>query len=180
MFLMKILKIFLVLLTALFLGGCGKGPGYPGQLSANGSKGPPPSPSRYRSELAIVRNGKFKKQNILNRKERDLFWKLVNYCRDKQLMVFAQVSLGELLSSDGKEYWAINSKRVDFCITGKNFDPIAVIEFQGPGHINATSEERDEIKRAAVEGAGIYFIAINDGDENSVSEILNSYFVETS
>jgi hypothetical protein len=53
--------------------------------------------------------------------------------------------------------------------------PIAVVEYQGSGHKNSTSDERDAVKRAAVENADMHFIEINVGEERQAHEILERY-----
>lgn len=164
----------------LFLTGCNEGgfnTTHPGQTYSPSS--PKPTPDFYKNEVAVVRRSKFKKQRLLNLKEEELFWKLVKLCNEKSLRVFPQVSLGEMLSAEDNEaYRRINSKRVDFCITDKKFLPIAVVEYHGSGHKNETSDERDKVKKVAVEMAGIEYIAISDGQEYQVnkylSEALNS------
>jgi hypothetical protein len=54
--------------------------------------------------------------------------------------------------------------------------PVAVVEYQGSGHANNTSEERDAIKREATEIAKMYYIEIHVGSENNINDILNSHF----
>ena len=172
---MKMMTKFLPLLIILFLTGCS-----PSQNSTNSTNLltplQPPTPERYQQELEVVRRGSFKKKRLLNRSEEDVYWKLVNYCKERNLKVFAQVSLGEILSADSENYRYINSKRVDFCITNSNLMPVAVVEYQGSGHANSTSEERDAIKREATEIAKMYYIEIHVGSENNISDILNSHF----
>ena len=164
------------LLLVVFLTGCS-----PSNQSTNAANQiaplQPPTPERYQQELEIVRRGSFKKKRLLNRSEEDVYAKLLDYCNERNLHVFAQVSLGEILSADSANYRFINSKRVDFCITNSNLMPIAVVEYQGSGHTNSTSEERDAIKRQATEIAQMHYIEIHVGAENQVGEILNSYFV---
>lgn len=138
---------------------------------------PAPTPERYRQELEIVRRGNFKRQRLLNKSEESLYWRLEDYCSQNDLKLFAQVSLGEILTTRREDYRFVNSKRVDFCITDSNLMPIAVVEYQGSGHKNSTSNERDAVKRAAVENADVLFIEINVGEERQAHEILSRYLV---
>jgi len=124
-----------------------------------------------------VRRGKFKKKRLMNKSEEHIYWKLVGYCKNRNLNVFTQVSLGEILNANSEHYRYINAKRVDFCITDRNFMPVAVVEYQGSGHFNETYQERDAIKRQAVESAGLFYIPLHVGEEENVVNILESHFV---
>lgn len=166
------LKYSLFIVVILLLSGCSNSKHLQSNSGSLLTPPVPPTPARYRQELEVVRRGKFKKMRVLNRKEEQVYWNLMDYCNQKNYKLFAQVSLGEILSSSGEEYRYINSKRVDFCITDKSFYPIAVVEYQGSGHHNETSEERDSVKREAVEKAGISYISLNVGRENDVEEEL--------
>lgn len=169
------LKYSLLIVVVLLLSGCSNGKQLQGNSGSLLTPSVPPTPARYRQELEVVRRGKFKKMRVLNKKEEQVYWNLMDYCNQKSYKVFAQVSLGEILSSPGEEYRYINSKRVDFCISDRNFYPVAVVEYQGSGHHNETSEERDIVKREAVEKAGITYISLNVGRENDVEEELQSH-----
>jgi len=166
------MKFSFLLLVILLLSGCSPNQQQSGQSGSLLSSSPPPTPERYRQELEVVRRGNFKKKRMLNKKEETVYGNLMTCCNERKLNVFAQVSLGEILASGGEEYRYINSKRVDFCITDKRFYPIAVVEYQGSGHVNETSKERDRIKREAVENAGIAYISLEVGQENDVQEVL--------
>ena len=85
--------------------------------------------------------------------------------------VFPQVSLGQIIRTSAPDEWqadhahrAINSKRCDLLIADRNGNPVAVLEYQGSGHdVGGTAKRRDEIKRIALERAGVRFIEIQDG-----------------
>lgn len=171
------MKSSVLLVVVVLLSGCSKSPSQGAQSGSLLSTSPPPTPARYRQELEVVRRGNFKKRRILNKKEEEVYWELVKYCKQNNLKVFAQVSLGEIVSSGGEEYRYVNSKRVDFCITDRGFYPIAVVEYQGSGHMNETSEERDGVKREAVENAGITYVSLNVGSEHRVAEELQDHGV---
>ena len=82
--------------------------------------------------------------------------------------VFPQVSLGQIIRANANLGWhadqahrAINSKRCDLLIADRTGNPIAVLEYQGTGHnIGGTAVRRDEIKRIALERAGIRYVEI--------------------
>jgi Protein of unknown function (DUF2726) len=85
--------------------------------------------------------------------------------------VFPQVSLGEIMQNDpasGSEgqdaYNAINCKRCDLLLTDRRGFPVAVLEYQGSGHgIGSTAGQRDDIKRQALERAGVRYREVREG-----------------
>lgn len=171
-------KLLPLLLLVFFVSGCS--PSNQGGTQASSTTIAPipaPTPERYRQELEIVRRGNFKKQRLLNKSEESLYWRLEDYCSQNNFQIFAQVSLGEILSTRTEDYRFVNSKRVDFCITDSNLMPVAVVEYQGSGHKNNTSDERDAVKRAAVENANVFYIEINVGEERQAHEILDRYLM---
>lgn len=119
--------------------------------------------------LKIALSNKYEKQRLYNKTEEEVFKLLVQliYTHAKgQYKVNGQTSLGELLKTNNKyAFNVINYKRVDFCIIDKNYLPVAVIEVNGTGHYQNNALERDEIKRAAVESAGIKYIAIRENED---------------
>ncbi len=119
----------------------------------------------YEKEVAVTRREKYKTQALLNQSEKSLYWKLVRICRNSNHMIFPQVSLGEILKADYIGYKAIMCKRLDFCITDKDFNPVMAIEYNGPGHYNNTYKLRDNIKKQAVEATGIDFIVIDNNNK---------------
>ena len=94
---------------------------------------------------------------------------------DFPFYVFPQVSLGQIIGTEragepesNAAHQAINSKRCDLFIADRSGTPIAVFEFQDSGHdIGGTATRRDEIKKIALERAGVQFIEIKDGTANS-------------
>jgi Protein of unknown function (DUF2726) len=84
--------------------------------------------------------------------------------------IFPQVALGQIIGTEGAQelaeeaHRAINSKRCDLIIADRNGTPLLVLEYQGSGHnIGGTAVSRDEIKRVALERAGVRFIEIREG-----------------
>ncbi|MCW3783884.1 DUF2726 domain-containing protein [Defluviimonas salinarum] len=134
---------------------------------------------------ALFRRGRapegpaFRKVPVLNRSETRLHSILARnleplFGGGSQLL--AQVSLGEFLRSDDRgAFLSINSKRADFVVVDRDFNPVATIEYQGKGHYGWTREaaadarRRDGIKRMALTSAGIPMIEIPaDYNERSV------------
>lgn len=77
--------------------------------------------------------------------------------------VFSQTSLGEILSSsDKRAFTAINSKRVDVLVVGRDGLPVVAVEFQGQGHYQGDAAARDAVKKEALRKAGVKYIEILD------------------
>ena len=129
---------------------------------------------KYKQE---VERSTYKKRSILNSEEIKVYFALVEMvrCFEGYFYIYPQVNLGEIISSNTDiGHSAINSKRVDFCISNRSFEPIAVVEYQGGGHFQNDAKVRDEIKHKAVTKAGIHYEAIYESELNSVKNLLNS------
>jgi len=128
-------------------------------------------------EAVIRQRVTFTKRRIMGRGEFELFRSAMGVTRQPfptgayPYFVFPQVSLGQIIGTgQGLEadeaHRAINSKRCDLTICNRSGTPLAVIEFQGSGHnIGGTATRRDEIKKIALERAGVRFIEIQDGTQ---------------
>lgn len=115
-------------------------------------------------QLALVRAATFQKKRLLNQTESRAYAAMRPYVPSDHIVAF-QVSLGELLRHpDQDTYRAINSKRADFAVIDPSGFPLAVIEVQGAGHHRGNAALRDQIKRLAVQSAGIAFIEIFPAD----------------
>ena len=99
----------------------------------------------------------------MNSGEFALFCKLEQWVRQTPgaYRVFPQVCLGEILDiTHRKAYWAINAKRCDFIIIDKTGLARIAIEFQGSGHNRNFAKQRDEVKKTALESAGIGYVEV--------------------
>jgi hypothetical protein len=145
---------------------------------------PPKTPEQNRAEhldrqlQAVIRERvTFRRRRVMNGGEYQLFRAAMDVTRQPYptgsfpFYVFPQVSLGQIIGTEGMREWeadeahrAINSKRCDLLIADRHGNPIAVLEYQGPDHdIDGTAKQRDEIKRIALERAGVRFVEIRDG-----------------
>jgi len=100
----------------------------------------------------------FLAQPLLNRSEVRLFRELDQYviASNPRWQVMAQVSLGEILSSDSADaYSCVNSKRVDLLLVDEDCQPRHVVEYQGSGHYLSDAAARDAVKKEALRRAGI-------------------------
>jgi hypothetical protein len=85
--------------------------------------------------------------------------------------VFPQVNLGEILGTDSanrgaakEAYDAIECKRCDLLLADRRGMPVVVLEYQGSGHfIDRTAGQRDDIKRQALERAGVRYREVREG-----------------
>jgi len=126
--------------------------------------------SRKNDQLISALEGGFGRQALLNNKEQQVFYIANNVIKSNALdfYCFPQVSCGEIFTHENKPVFkkTVNSKRVDFCITDKKFNPLAVIEYQGTGHkISGDSGFRDAVKSQACSDAGIKFIQLFNGEK---------------
>ena len=105
--------------------------------------------ARYNKQLEIVCSNEFFTKKLMNKGEFKLFKNLDSFIKEEypSFRLFPQVSMGEFLrSTEANAYYAINSKRVDFLIIDPYGEPKVVVEYQGAGHYQQNSEERDLIK----------------------------------
>ena len=137
---------------------------------------------RLDKQLEAVRRGEvaFHKRRVMGGGELGVFYAAMAVTRQPQpegrypFYVFPQVNLGQILGAKTEQvrlrwqgdqaHQAINSKRCDLLIADKKGWPVAVIEYQGEAHdLDGTAGRRDQIKRIAVEGAGIRYVEIEAG-----------------
>lgn len=119
----------------------------------------------YKEQQDRVNVGGYKIQPLLNKTEEISRQAISKALEEKDYRIYAQVNLGEFLKHENwKLYKDISSKRADFVITDIKNIPIGVIEIHGQGHYQGkTATKRDEIKKAAIEDAGIKYLAIAVG-----------------
>lgn len=130
----------------------------------------------FRSEdhLSVTLRHKYEKKRLLNRSEENVYnaiWRVIYSNEKNGFKISMQPSLGEILNCEPEGHKTINSKRVDFCIVDRNYMPVAVIEVNGSGHYQGDALERDEVKRAAIESAGIKYIALRENE--NINDKLN-------
>lgn len=102
----------------------------------------------------------------MNLSEYELFLQLDKMFSDRPsgFRLFPQVSLGGLIDSQDQEaFFAVMNKRCDFVVVARNGEPAAVIEYQGHGHFQGNSAQRDEVKRMALKKAAVPTIEIIPG-----------------
>jgi hypothetical protein len=115
-------------------------------------------------QLKAVMAAPFEKRRLLSLAEYQVF-KIVEEetaAARRGHRVFAQTSLGEILSSpDNHAFHSINSKRVDILIVNKGGWPALAVEYQGNGHYQGTAAARDAIKKEALRKAGVQYVEIS-------------------
>jgi hypothetical protein len=120
-------------------------------------------------QLYAVMTASFERRRLLNPSEYKTFRVIeadVVSAR-RGYRVFAQTSLGEVLSSpDESAFRSINSKRVDILIVDQGGWPILAVEHHGSGHYQGTAAARDAIKKEALRKAGVRYVEIVPGDSD--------------
>lgn len=130
------------------------------------------------NRLDILSKAEFNPCPLMNKSEHLLFSKLSKLLASKDnqqnFRLFAQVSMGEFIRSNNiNAFNLINSKRVDFLIVDKTFNPLIVIEYQGSGHYQNNAIERDAIKKECCRKANIEYIEFKQNyDELDFQRIL--------
>lgn len=109
---------------------------------------------------------KFVAKPLINKSEIRLFW-MVTKQVPHGFRVMAQVSYGEILRCQNRrKFFTINAKRADLVICDRDFNVVAVIEYQGGGHYGSTAKarkdaiSRDRQKRRALSEAGVPLVEI--------------------
>jgi len=138
-------------------------------------------------QLNYVKNAVFSSVSLMNKYEYWIFRDIEELIKKHnkgyvEYRLMAQVSLGEILKSKNKNaYRSINSKRVDMLIINCYGKPICAIEYQGSGHYQGNYKIRDEIKRTALEKAGIKLLEIKQNEEitsyiDNINTILSNTY----
>lgn len=79
--------------------------------------------------------------------------------------------MGEIIRTIGDNrdaanaFSSFNSKRVDMLICDEDWYPLIAVEHQGEDHDQGNAEERDRVKRLALERAGIGLVGTYDDDD---------------
>ena len=118
-------------------------------------------------QLNAVMAAPFEKRKLLSASEYKVF-KIVEddiAAERRGYRVFAQTSLGEILSSpDDNAFHSINAKRVDILIVDQWGWPAVAVEYQGSGHYQGTAAARDAIKKEALRKAGVRYVEVSESD----------------
>lgn len=125
--------------------------------------GPPDSADQLRAVMAAP----FTARRIMSLAEYRIFKEVeaeVQACR-LGYRVFSQTSLGEIIRSDDRAaHSAINSKRIDILVVGRDGLPVLAIEHQGSGHYQGDAAARDAVKKEALRRAGVPYVEMFDAD----------------
>jgi hypothetical protein len=123
---------------------------------------------RTAGQVGAVNGAPFRQKRVLNIGEHRVFRIIENELISlrRGYRVFAQTSLGEILSSpDRAAFLAINDKRVDILVVDRDQWPVLAIEYQGEGHYRETAVARDTIKAMALNNAGVGYLEIFPADD---------------
>lgn len=113
-----------------------------------------------------VSRPKFKAKPLVNKSEIRLFWMITKQI-PHGFRVMVQVSYGEILRCQSRrKFFTVNAKRADLVICDREFNVVAVVEYQGGGHYGSTAKsrtnakDRDRQKRRALSEAGVPLVEI--------------------
>ena len=127
----------------------------------------PPDLKDVGQQLHAVMAASFQRRRLLSPAEYQTF-KIIEddiAAARRGYRVFAQTSLGEVLSSSNDDaFRSINSKRVDILIVDRGGWPVVAVEYQGDGHYQGTAAERDAVKKEALSKAGVGYVEIFPSD----------------
>jgi len=130
-------------------------------------KEPAPDLTNAGQQLNAVMAAPFEKRKLLGPSEHKVFTIVENEIAAgrRGYRVFAQTSLGEVLTSPSKDaFRSINSKRVDILIVDRDASPILAVENQGNGHYQGTAAARDAVKKEALRKAGVRYMEVSASD----------------
>lgn len=101
------------------------------------------------------------KFQLLNKTEQNLYKQLCTAA--PKLIVFSQVSMSQIFHEPNKkQLFAIEKKSIDFLLCRKSdTSMLLAIELNGPHHNKETQQIGDEIKKAALNEAGIQLLTLN-------------------
>jgi len=130
-----------------------------------------PPLSRVARQIESISRAEVSPRALLNKGEIDMYWALVRHVDSSSFIVCPQTVMGEFLRTGREAFYTINSKRVDFCIVDRKWNPVCVVEVDGSGHfVGREAGQRNAVKQIALTKAGIKCCAYN-GNE-SISEFL--------
>lgn len=104
---------------------------------------------------------------LLNRSEEVAFRELERIAGDNGLRVFAKTRLSDVITKSGghlsrREFDYFTRSHCDYVVTDDVYSPLMVVEYDGPFHVDARQQERDQIKNALLREAGLGLLRIND------------------
>lgn len=125
------------------------------------------------NQFRFIEAASLRRKRLLNRPEERTFNACLTFVKGRRLKACPQVSMGEIIRSIGEHrdatnaFSSFNSKRVDMLICDGDWYPLIAVEHQGAGHNQGNAEERDRIKRLALERAGIGLVETYDDDDRA-------------
>ena len=107
----------------------------------------------YQTIKPIKINGSFGKKTLVTKHEQVMFSRLVQALNKNDYIVFVQVAMGALLvAKNGENRNKFSQKIVDFVVTDKYLNVIAIIELDDSSHNGR--EKLDEMRDAMLKSAG--------------------------
>jgi very-short-patch-repair endonuclease len=106
-------------------------------------------------------------QSLLNRSEEVAFRELESIASDNSLKVFPKPRLSDVIQKGQsfltqREFDFYTRSHCDFVVTDEEYRPTMIVEYDGPLHVDAKQQERDEIKNDLCRRAGLGMLRIHD------------------
>lgn len=119
-----------------------------------------------KKQLKLIKeSAPFKRKGLLNDSEYQSLQvikkALMDHGLTEYVYILPQVVLGSYLGHNKYIHKTINTKRADFLLVDRGYYPLCAIEINGTGHcLDDAALLRDEIKRRAIESAGIEYFSV--------------------
>jgi very-short-patch-repair endonuclease len=106
-------------------------------------------------------------ETLLNRSELVAYREIKKIADDNGLFVFAKTRLSDVIDKGKtiltqREFNFFTRSHCDFVITTEKFNPIMIVEYDGPAHDDPVQMERDSIKNEICRRAGLGMLRIHD------------------
>jgi hypothetical protein len=136
-------------------------------------------PSRSRADLSKLPVKA--RRALLNSTEQKMYAHLVQACPDH--LIFCQVSLRQLIDlAPGAARGAANHFQqlsADFVVCTRGFEPLWVVELDGPTHRQVRQAERDARKNAIIQAAGLRLLRIEADALPSIEALRRDLCIAT-
>lgn len=139
-----------------------------------------------------IDKSRYKKRPLLSIAEKEFFHTLTAAL--PEYLIFPQVSMGaimeprlnmgsrdkEVRSEAQKNFWAISSKRIDFCVVSKELDLLLVIELDDASHRSKRAQDKERDARVLEAGFSTLRFGWEKGALPSVSAVRSCVLKELS
>lgn len=122
-----------------------------------------------RQQLFIVEKSVYNRKRLINKEAFPVFATVEAFFAEQggRYRVLPELCLGAVLECDSRDgFHCVNSKRLDVGVVDAYGFLVAAIEYHGSGHhLDGTAAMRDQVKRRALQKAGIELIEVYPGEK---------------